>query len=448
MRQPKNDIRNDKGFTLVELLIAVVILAIVVTPLLNAFVVSTKVNTKSRETLRATSAAQNIMEGFKANDLADLALQFNYPTTRFEVIDSSAFTGGLPTDVKELLKVDSGGVISYNNVIHGIDKETTTSSIYSTDAGNHYEFLGQASGEYYFGLKGIKMENTVYDALIHLSAAAYRSTGPSTNQKYNDDEIVSFSYPDALQDAFYVQSLTLETEVLDHFKTLFPAHEFSKNYLSRIIDITIITSAIINGISEVSIKYTYNYSDSEIPLQTYTLEHVIYNNSESHETLRSVYLFYTPLYNSVAGNIKDVINIVNDDNMPVTVNIVKQETGDQATMSSSEMNYKMQLNVKENTLSSVTKAYLDLRTNLDWNLYSVYQPEGYNGTLQQGTYSYNSHVGNQDEIKAILKFNGLSGLEKKDSLYDVVVSIYKDGAAIANYPDNQKITSITGSMND
>lgn len=48
----------DAGFSLVELLIAVTILAIIVVPLLHMFVTSTRINVKSRQTLRATTVAR------------------------------------------------------------------------------------------------------------------------------------------------------------------------------------------------------------------------------------------------------------------------------------------------------------------------------------------------------------------------------------------------------
>ena len=70
---------DNRGMTLVELLVAIVLLAIVVVPLLHTFVSSARANQKARERLRLTTAAQDIMEGLKADSIEELAYQFNYP---------------------------------------------------------------------------------------------------------------------------------------------------------------------------------------------------------------------------------------------------------------------------------------------------------------------------------------------------------------------------------
>ena len=63
---------DDKGFSLIELLIAVCILGIIVVPLLNSFVSSYRMNALSRQTLRATTLAQNEMEIFEKESIEDL----------------------------------------------------------------------------------------------------------------------------------------------------------------------------------------------------------------------------------------------------------------------------------------------------------------------------------------------------------------------------------------
>lgn len=70
--------RNDKGFTLVELLIAVSILAIAVVPMLANFVTSSKVNSKAKVTMNGTVVAQNIMEGISAYGVENTIIQLEH----------------------------------------------------------------------------------------------------------------------------------------------------------------------------------------------------------------------------------------------------------------------------------------------------------------------------------------------------------------------------------
>ena len=64
MQNMKNHkkICSDKGFSLIEIIIAIAILAIITLPLLNAFVTSSKMNALSRNKLLAIETGKNIME--------------------------------------------------------------------------------------------------------------------------------------------------------------------------------------------------------------------------------------------------------------------------------------------------------------------------------------------------------------------------------------------------
>lgn len=76
--------KKNRGFSLVELLVAIVLLAIVITPMFNAFITSAKINRNARRIMVATDLGQNIIEGLsektyetvyqavKSSELADL----------------------------------------------------------------------------------------------------------------------------------------------------------------------------------------------------------------------------------------------------------------------------------------------------------------------------------------------------------------------------------------
>ncbi len=64
--------KNNKGFSLVELLISVAILAVVALPLLQVFTLSAKLTGKARVSGEATAAAQNIQETIEARGVANI----------------------------------------------------------------------------------------------------------------------------------------------------------------------------------------------------------------------------------------------------------------------------------------------------------------------------------------------------------------------------------------
>ena len=149
---------SDAGFSLIELLIAVTILSIIVIPLLHMFVTSTRINVKSRQTLRATTVAQDIMEGLKAYTLEEVSAQFeppegmngdtyHYPSNGFYILNSSLIQGG----VRDLTE-DMAGHVEGDEI-------------------------------YYFGIENLKMQSGEYDALIKLDASTYGAD----SKKVDDD---------------------------------------------------------------------------------------------------------------------------------------------------------------------------------------------------------------------------------------------------------------------
>ena len=62
---------NNAGFSLVELLVSMVILAIIVVPLLNSFLTAARTNAKAKRVLEATTAGQNLVERIKAQSVED-----------------------------------------------------------------------------------------------------------------------------------------------------------------------------------------------------------------------------------------------------------------------------------------------------------------------------------------------------------------------------------------
>ena len=63
---------NNGGFSLLEVLVAMVILAIVSIPLLHSFVTTARTNAKAKVLMKATDVAENTVETFKNQDVETL----------------------------------------------------------------------------------------------------------------------------------------------------------------------------------------------------------------------------------------------------------------------------------------------------------------------------------------------------------------------------------------
>ncbi len=143
--------RDQRGFTLVELMLTIAILAIVTMPILNYFTDSAKKNADSRMRQNATVEAQNILEKFKKADysLSDqnvvvsaapdwsvktgqVAAGQEYTLKKTETIDKSTFD--VETKITPVSSVDNGtNIVDYKrSVIGSMD---TAKDVLSADDG-------------------------------------------------------------------------------------------------------------------------------------------------------------------------------------------------------------------------------------------------------------------------------------------------------------------------
>ena len=112
---------NNEGFSLIELLIAIVILSIIVVPLLHSFVTSARTNAKSRNTMHATAIAEDVMEQFEAHTLEEMA-------DTYEAATPTGFTNSVQKDAS--LDVDGDGAAEDGIWQYTFRDEKTTSGTY------------------------------------------------------------------------------------------------------------------------------------------------------------------------------------------------------------------------------------------------------------------------------------------------------------------------------
>lgn len=78
MKTYGSDLKKDnKGLSLIELLIAMALLAILIVPVFNSFIASARMNLKARQLMAATDVAQTVFEGFSDKSFATVRDDIN-----------------------------------------------------------------------------------------------------------------------------------------------------------------------------------------------------------------------------------------------------------------------------------------------------------------------------------------------------------------------------------
>lgn len=456
-------LNNNAGFSLVELLIAVMILAIIVVPLLHVFVTSARINGKSKQTQRATTVAQDIMEGLKAYDIEELKEQFNQPMDGFYVMDF--------------------------RLIHGAIAEEPGRE--QADAA--YRGDPDAPGVYYFSLEGVQIQGSEYDALIRIDATNYEQgrlkTDGNVNGHDNAFNDVNMAAPGSVvkgKDGSYTQSVTLNQvaaeDVQAHFgldaeadgSFTFKTFKDRGGTVKRTITLNLTAGTVDadgNICSDADITFSYQCTYGT---ETYVTcgnitkgQWVEMAGCGSDISSGNFYLFYYPLYEAA----EDRIIIHNDAHQPFRIYIVKQLDSMTAAMLSdsqldlAERGYKAAVDIQDTTPDNVK-----IRTNLGINLVNASflgapaTPSGQLPTYEaektdlpnQAKYTLNGAANTHINVFGLsgirLTVPGLSGTGSDDVIteviYDIQIGIYKKGAKAANFPDSQRMVVIEGSKNN
>ena len=457
---------SNAGFSLVELLIAVTILSIIVIPLLHMFVTSTKINVKSRQTLRATTVAQDIMEGLKAYTLEEVRTQFTpadgvstgsyfYPSDGFYILNSSLIQSG----VREI-----------------------------TELGPDY------SGEeiYYFGIENLKMQGSEYDALIRLDASTYGArsidgavtSGLPTDASSHDREFNGAFYAEIgsvaetsgdgdAKDSSYHEDKNLSRDVLKHIKEQIETYITSTGgtvpgdladkkledlITKRTIEVILedAGSIDVNGNPECKATITITY-ECVYDGKTYTSHG--YPGASSGEvkditrtfSSGNFYLFYYPIYASgevdnIVFELKNASQLFDEDepilksitlakqirsDVDASAGIIAPELSD-AELASKEGSYKAKLDIHTSGLGTMKNDLL-FRTNIDTNM----SEQAKHVDVDTGKVERDEILGINrafdPQVTSHLTQGAMSGDHVSGKItnviYDIEISVYETGAA-------------------
>ena len=425
-KEKGQQLNKNAGFSLLELLIAVTILAIITIPMLHMFVTSARINGKSRITLRATVLAQDIVEGLKAYHIDEIQDQFN-GVEDFEMLNTSVIAGDCT------YKED-------------VDREKP--------------------GKYYFVLKNAKLENSRFDVLISVDATGYVEGASPTRFPLNVKDVAKVTSTEKnsgyTQKKQWIDSMHEEIlkEIQDPNNLGIPktAQDFNIAGLSykRTINIKLYddgtftddegniiikTNATIYYMYEFSYggkSYTYSYPSAGDPNPC--------GNFEGN----NFYLFYYPLY----GAESDKIVFECKQSKALNLYIAKQvdEAMSDAELNAAEKAYKAVVNIED-----PSKDHFTIRTNLGTNIVNDTFLESIHGNAKvPGWVTYQQNGATMVNKLDIFDLGGIRDKEHgadgdndaiTEFIYDIIVEVYEQGAADTGFPADMRKVTFDGTKN-
>lgn len=150
---------DNRGFSLLEIIVSIVILALLLPPLLNHFMAAMRVNAEAKQVQNQNILAQSLMEEIKGKNIEDISKEFNYPKDGLDSFEA---------------KPDGSG--GYLRVQEG--EQSCVRREESGPAGPYYEysFTEKRDRPYYFVRKNVEYQGQVYDILITLDGTVYQET--------------------------------------------------------------------------------------------------------------------------------------------------------------------------------------------------------------------------------------------------------------------------------
>ncbi len=406
---------NNKGFSLLELLVAVAILAVIVTPFLMAFLTTTSINKTTKEQQRAKFAATNVMEDIRSRNVDDVLAECvageeegTYLYTTTQESDGQMYTVEAILDPRRTTTKENSP-----DLLDDPDKDEATD--YNAEMMAHI-----------YGM------NSAYDSFYELDST-------TDNSKIEQ-----------------LAEIMLGNRDEEKLREIYSS-------VNREIILTIADNS--KGGTDVKVRSIYSMPSGATINKVETQDQIIYSDSTGDIDLRNVYLFYDPLYNGTKKQARETITVVNEKGIPCSVYLVRQDWPvDQTTdkyknfpffkyceypdNGSRNDNYIVNVRLKEPTRSdsSITgddgevKVLTTIKTNIDdlqdAKKVDAYMKESSDKVLNAhlkltysnsgDNYAFTKTIdGNTYTAARIMGLSNLAGEIVSDHVYKVTVKAYK-----------------------
>ncbi len=448
-----SDRMDNKGFTLVELLLAVTILAIIVVPLLHAFVSSARVNRQSKMSAKLTTVGQDIMEGVKAYSIEDMAYEFDYPGgctehNGFQLLNPAMIgnAAAVAANVKELKNIGTEANKKFAQCDISLDEGSIK--------GTNFKFNNPPHKKYYFAITNLSSEQSSAksyksDVLISIDPVKYTSSGSVSNAtaQHNDKLLADLSSMDTSKDAFYLESGSQVNGACSTLISSGAASSIDASDIHKDINVKVEPDG-------TNYKVTYEfkyYADGASAPAIYPLNAML--STLKYSNIENVYLFYMPSYNAIG----DKITFTNDTSQDVQFVLIKRQitaadnlipeykVDDFTTLYNDEITYRCNVTVNDNGTGTT-----DLKTNVDTNLAALIPDSS--SSLTEEDILKSTLVGVNFSPTTLVP-KSVAGNLNEDRLFDVTIDVYEAGtidAALSGtgeLPADKRLVRLKGNMN-
>ena len=499
--------KDNSGFTLVELIIAIVVIAIVMTPIYSNFKEATIINGKAKAEMDATNMASNVMEGLSAYSADEIIKAFY---TKYELKDAAgnslrtnnalsilpnevSITGtygdmkpsgdgsgcqGYVTNFTPSSFTDGEASYDYSGALY-VTALNGTMQVASREPEN-FKVKSVADDKYVFYATGLQQARGKYDVAIFMDASSNSGYSGDLDQNgaitgsevelYNDYESAKLTSVNPLFDGVYTESQNEFDNACAYFMSKMT--NLSKSVIASDFESQIKRTMTINITKDVNdyvyvdmeVKYNlrdpnqFNVASSGHQIDVVNdmggvreappLNKRIFDGSVYKQEPRNIYIYYIGNYNSTSSHVLDDFVINNLENIPLDIHLIRLVTKEARDDTSLEAGYRSTLRVNDNNVaagSHNTRIYSNLKDDLTA---TDLANELNRKNMNRCTFNLNgSEIGQSDNAQylEIVSENGGVKTEVENRLYSVVMYVYEDGAAALNFPEDMLITTFDGS---
>jgi len=198
---------GNKGISLIEVIVSMLILMIIVVPLLSGFATARKSNETAKANTYARAVGESVVESVKLLGLEGTAKEFYKTAGTDDFIMAASYSG-----FNEVLPLDESGNTMPASVI--------------VDANGVKRFSPRSTGEYEYKITGVKQGVDTYDVKLKISNTAYSGSGSINSYLYAD--LSAFNADTTAVINPVLANSTYDYKALQYFKTLHERYRYAE----------------------------------------------------------------------------------------------------------------------------------------------------------------------------------------------------------------------------